>query len=57
MKVLTTDPIFPAFGRRRAWRAAFLAIARQVENAPPEAFRPPVSPVRRIPLAGPRART
>ena len=32
-------------------------IAREAENADPAALRPPVSPVRRIPLAGLRART
>ena len=45
------------FGRRQAWRERFLAIAREVENAPAEAFRPPLSPVRRIPLVRARARS
>ena len=45
------------FSRRSAWRERFLAIAREAETASPAAFRPPVSPFRRIPLAGPRARS
>jgi len=56
MKITVVTPQTPAFGRRPAWRERFLAIGQAVGNAPTQAFQPPVSSFRRIPLAGPRAR-
>jgi len=57
MKSPLQTAVSTAFARRSAWRERFLAIAREAETASPAAFRPPVSPFRRIPLAGPRARS
>ena len=56
MKITLAPLQTTAFGRRPAWRDRFLAIGLAAGNAPAPAFQPSVSPFRRIPLAGPRAR-